>query len=391
MYRGLPADFTFTPPAPEYTGGQTTITFTNISNPVDDAIFRYEWDFGSNSTPQTLVGGGPVIDVDYSSPGFKDVVLRVTNILAEADGEICVTTRSRTVEIQVPDFSASFNVTPMALCAPITLTTENTSGAADEFLWIVRRVSPPNDTIAFSSLLEPVFTIAEPGEYAIILTASLDALGLEETAVVTGIKVYESPVALFIARPEIGFTDTEISFFNDSYSPSDPVTKAVYPMDYYWDFDDNATSGLRDPSYKFETEGLYTVELKVENVHPDGIVCSDSTTRTVTIRAGSSTKVPNAFTPDPSGPNDGRVYEDRGKFNDVFLPFTQGVVDGGFIMQVFDRWGNLVFESRNKEVGWNGYDRNNNLLPAGVYVYKLSLEFADGRRTTQIGDITMIR
>ncbi len=392
VFRGVTADFTFNPPAPEYIGGQTPIVYTNTSVPSDDAIFRYEWNFGSNSNPETAVGAGPVWNIDYSSPGSKSIILKVVNLAAELVGESCVTTRSRTVVITVPDFSALFSVPITSSCTPLTITTVNSSGAADEFVWILRNVEQPDDTVSLSTLLEPTFIIAEPGEYDLVLIASLDALGLEETFIVSGIKVYEYPQAIFNPRPPLGFTDTRFEFRGDqSYRPADPVTNAIYPMNFYWDFDDNATSTLENDFYTFDLEGLYDVELKVENVHDDGIVCSDSSQRTINVKAGSGTTIPNAFTPDPSGPNDGRVYANTGKFNDVFLPFTRGVVDNGFIMQVFDRWGNLVFQSRDKEIGWNGYDQNSNLLPAGVYVYKLNLEFDDGRRTTQIGDITMIR
>jgi len=62
-----------------------------------------------------------------------------------------------------------------------------------------------------------------------------------------------------------------------------------------------------------------------------------------------------------------------------------------FNMQIFDRWGNLIFESNNSTIGWDGYDRYGKLMQAGVYVYKLTLRLSDGQRTTQIGDITMIR
>jgi hypothetical protein len=88
--------------------------------------------------------------------------------------------------------------------------------------------------------------------------------------------------------------------------------------------------------------------------------------------------------------------------NDVFLPIVKGIdldEPGTFLMQIFDRWGNLVFESRNdadpaadvKVRGWDGYDRSGNLLPAGVYVFKLQLRLSDGQKVTQVGDVTMIR
>jgi hypothetical protein len=86
--------------------------------------------------------------------------------------------------------------------------------------------------------------------------------------------------------------------------------------------------------------------------------------------------------------------------NDVFLPLVKGInvnEPGTFLMQIFDRWGNLIFESRNEPGapvpirGWDGYDRNNRLLPAGVYVYRLVLRLSDGQQITKIGDVTLIR
>ena len=60
-------------------------------------------------------------------------------------------------------------------------------------------------------------------------------------------------------------------------------------------------------------------------------------------------------------------------------------------MQIFDRWGNLIFETKDKTIGWDGYDKNGQLLPAGVYVYKLVMRLSNDQRTTQIGDVTLIR
>ena len=60
-------------------------------------------------------------------------------------------------------------------------------------------------------------------------------------------------------------------------------------------------------------------------------------------------------------------------------------------MQIFDRWGNLVFESKDKGIGWDGYDKDGRLMPAGVYVFKLILRLADDQRETRLGDVTLIR
>ncbi|HRG11502.1 MAG TPA: gliding motility-associated C-terminal domain-containing protein, partial [Cyclobacteriaceae bacterium] len=96
--------------------------------------------------------------------------------------------------------------------------------------------------------------------------------------------------------------------------------------------------------------------------------------RQVTAKQGGVTKVPNAFTPNPGGPgagSGGGGTGGNGSFNDVFLPIVKGAEE--FNMQIFDRWGNLIFESNSSNIGWDGYDKNGRILPAGVYVYKLTI------------------
>ena len=77
-----------------------------------------------------------------------------------------------------------------------------------------------------------------------------------------------------------------------------------------------------------------------------------------------------------------------GGFNEVFLPVIQGLSSdpGSFHMLIYDRWGNLLFESWDEDEGWDGYDENGKLLPLGVYVYKLDIRFQDGTSGIRLGD-----
>jgi gliding motility-associated-like protein len=59
-------------------------------------------------------------------------------------------------------------------------------------------------------------------------------------------------------------------------------------------------------------------------------------------------------------------------------------------MLIYNRWGELLFESRDKSKGWDGYFKNK-LTAKDVYVYKLQLKFSDGRRETIAGDVTLLR
>jgi len=125
--------------------------------------------------------------------------------------------------------------------------------------------------------------------------------------------------------------------------------------------------------------------------------CSDTlyVERAVEVKEGGNARIPNAFTPSRDGPGTGSGGGSNGfgGFNEVFLPFIQGLSSepGSFHMLVYDRWGNLIFESWDREVGWDGYSDSGKLLPLGVYVYKLDLRFNDGTSGVRIGDVTLIR
>lgn len=78
VYRAITAGFN-EGVVPPFIGGNSTVTVTNTSTPIYVTQFRYEWTFGLNSTPATGLGAGPFV-VDYSSPGPRDISLKVVNI-----------------------------------------------------------------------------------------------------------------------------------------------------------------------------------------------------------------------------------------------------------------------------------------------------------------------
>ncbi|HTQ66149.1 MAG TPA: gliding motility-associated C-terminal domain-containing protein, partial [Puia sp.] len=58
--------------------------------------------------------------------------------------------------------------------------------------------------------------------------------------------------------------------------------------------------------------------------------------------------------------------------------------------RIYNRYGQLVFESNDPNMGWDGNFKGNP-QPMGVYAYTLTAIFFDGTRTTRTGDITLIR
>jgi gliding motility-associated-like protein len=107
----------------------------------------------------------------------------------------------------------------------------------------------------------------------------------------------------------------------------------------------------------------------------------------VTAIATGEIHFPNAFTPGNSGPTDG-VYDPHSFDNDFFFPVSQGVLD--YHLQVFDRWGELIFETFDVRKGWDGYYRGR---PAkqDVYAWKAYAKFSSGEETTLTGDVTLLR
>jgi len=66
--------------------------------------------------------------------------------------------------------------------------------------------------------------------------------------------------------------------------------------------------------------------------------------------------IPNAFTPNDDG------------LNDSFGLVGEGITE--YTMQIFNRWGNLIFESNNMQTQWDG-NYQNTKAEMGVYVYKI--------------------
>lgn len=90
--------------------------------------------------------------------------------------------------------------------------------------------------------------------------------------------------------------------------------------------------------------------------------------------------IPNSFTPNADGLND--VFSPAGNY--------EGIVD--FYMAIYNRWGQLVFETRDKNQGWNGII-NNETVQLGVYIYRIDYRSycAPDRTLNQVGHVVVLR
>lgn len=76
---------------------------------------------------------------------------------------------------------------------------------------------------------------------------------------------------------------------------------------------------------------------------------------------GITVRFPNGFTPDGDG------------LNDVFMPVTGDFTPSSYRLLIFNRWGEVIFETADFQQGWNGIHKGQ-LVPQGVYYYKLEIE-----------------
>jgi gliding motility-associated-like protein len=104
--------------------------------------------------------------------------------------------------------------------------------------------------------------------------------------------------------------------------------------------------------------------------------CSSTDSIYIEVDGTTNIYVPNIFSPNEDGNND--IYLVRGKGIELFN------------LAIYNRWGQLIFESNDIEKGWDG-TKNGSMLNQGVFVYKLNVTFRDGDEFNQTGNITLVR
>jgi gliding motility-associated-like protein len=191
------------------------------------------------------------------------------------------------------------------------------------------------------------------------------------------INVYPKPEFNIKATPlKVTIPDHPVSFFsnlNGNYQ-------------FLWDFGDGNTSSENSPAHKYEKPGNYKVRLDVENEY--GCTTFDTLNSPIIAIAGGQINFPNAFTPNPSGPSNG-LYDIGEENNYIFYPSAQkGIVE--YQLQIFSRWGQLLFESNDIRIGWDGYYKDK-LMSQGVYIWKVTCRFSTGEVKVFTGDVTLLR
>jgi gliding motility-associated-like protein len=293
----------------------------------------------------------------YRNPGLKTIELIIK------DTNECLDTISQDILWEpVPDLIV---VEPSEFvgCAPIEVYFNNLSEPIDDNY----TTSWDFGDGAIDSIVSPFHTYTEPGTYDVILEIISPENCLISRTYPLLIDVEEPPIADFTFSPDKSTSmDSKVYFTNTSQ----------FVDGYEWRFGDGNFTFEENPEYTYQDTGFFDVTF----IGYHRLGCSDTITKIVDVIPISSLHSPNAFTPNNDGLNDS--FEPKGIF--------RGITD--YKLNIWNRWGGLIFESEDIEIGWNGEMNNAGTpLPQGIYVYQLSYTEPRGKVVNQKGHLTLVR
>lgn len=349
-----------TTPVASFSASPSSQTFPStaisISNTTSFGTWQYNWNYGDTTT--SILPSPP--NHIYATWGDFDISVIVS-------GTYCSDTAFQTIQIIPPVPVASFNGSATG-CRPLRVQFVNNSLYANQYTWNFGNGD-------FSTQVNPNYTYYNPGIYSVTLTATGDG-GVDTQIQTQIIEVYQIPSAFFTVTPSVVTIPSQvISLYNLS----------EFASTYAWDFGDGTTSSDLNPQHFYTQPGFFDISLIATSINN----CKDTfrIVSAVEAKAEGIIKIPNAFTPN-SGGSTGGIIVAGNLDNDVFHPIIFGAET--YELNVFNKWGELLFVSNDIKIGWDGYYREK-LVQQDVYVYKIQVTFVDGRSETFVGDITLLR
>lgn len=315
---------------------------------------NWQWDFGDGTTSNQQ---NPTHT--YGSEGFYNTQLIVTS------NHGCIDSLSKVVTVN-PLPKIDITSTDPAGCTEHCITFMNnsniTSGSLTSFVWSMGN----GDTLSSSSP-SYCYTNTSLGvdNYSIYYQATSDKGCKSDTIMPGYVTVYPAVYADFSSSPDDIYITDPVANFDD---------KSLVPNQWLWDFGDGAQSTLTNPTHQYPDTGSYLVTLFVENQYG----CTDTIRKWVEVKPEVFFYVPNTFTPNGDGAND------------MFAPLGYGIVDKDYIMYIYDRWGELIFETHNLFEGWDGTVKGDD-VQIDTYVVRIHYTDVLGEQHRYLGHVNVLR
>ncbi|HJT75305.1 MAG TPA: PKD domain-containing protein, partial [Chitinophaga sp.] len=307
--------------------------------------------FGDNTAPVTVGPSDFPYTHQYQVEGVYNVMLTLV------DTNYCNAPDTDTIPLRVAaNVRASF-VAPDSTCVPATIEFQNTTMGGETFTWDFGDGSPTSNEV------NPVHVYSTPNVYTVSLhVVDNNTCNITDDTTMT-VNVFPPPTADFSYTPITPAENTPTTFQN--LSSADAVS-------FVWEFGDGQGSTAVNPVYQYGKTGVYDVYL----ISSNAAGCRDTAMKQVSAIVLPLFDVPSAFSPN----NDG--------VNDVF--FVRGFGIQKFNIKIFNRWGQLMYESNDPKAGWNGTFKGN-IQPMDAYAFVINVEFSDGTVASKNGSVTLLR
>ncbi len=375
---------TYTATGTDANGCVNTDDVDVVVNPLDDPSFNYPLGnafcqtgvnpdvaftgMSGGSFFTTVVSGGPTIDIVPNNGTINLATsdageYTITYSTMGAPTSLCPQTSSLNVIIGTPP-EADFYIDDFCDVENDPVPTFLLGGVPGVFT-----------SIESGLLIDPTtgevdLDASTPGIYTVVNTVSV--IGCADVVYTDEMIIYETPVALFGSTPQVANTqDTYVDFNNET----------LFADAYEWDFGDQTPiSNIQDPTHEFPEDvvGQYTVTLIAYN---GSTACTDTISKIVYVEDVIVFYIPNAFTPDGDD------------YNETFQPyFYSGVDPYDFHFTIFNRWGEIIWESYNPSAGWDGSYGSRGLVESGTYVWTLEFrETMSDKRHYHNGHVTVLK
>jgi gliding motility-associated-like protein len=326
-----------------------------LTNTGGIAPFSYEWSYNGN-----VVSSNPQFTFQPQTSGTACL------IVTDANGD----TLSECLDIVItPSVNPQISFLDTLLCWPesFTLINETNQNTFTSQSWFVNNV-------LYSNQESVVFNPIQPGTYSVELQLTNSLGCVYDTLISNALISLPSPQAGFSASPTIVQVDNPLVSFTDQ--------SLGEISSWNWTFTvppSIETSTLQNPEFLFPNTigGDYEVQLVVSNAYG----CSDTLTGIITVFENYTLFIPNSFSPDGN------------EFNNLFLVYGYGIETSNFQLEIYNRWGELIFVSNNPEIGWDGsLGIKGEMAPIGTYTYYLSYQLKNQAELKSIsGHVNLIR
>ena len=353
--------YTFTPTAGVCA---TNYTQTILVNPTVNPTFNPIGPLCQNTTSPTLQLNStntPSVSGTWNPASVNTSTIGSTNYTFTPTLGQCASTTNLTVTITArPNPTINSSVT--SGCAPLSTTLSTLSIPNATYSWSSNGVN-----IGTGPSLNSVFSTA--GCFDITLIVSLGAC---QTTVSSNdlICAEALPTANFTVSPNSFTNSTETASFSNN---------SIGAIDYSWDFGDGLTSIEENPSHIYsEINSNILATLTASSQ----LGCTSTFSVVISFIEETIFYVPNTFTPD----------EDE--FNQTWGPvFTKGFDAYNFNLTVYNRWGEIIWESNDAKGRWDGsYGRSGLKCPQGVYTWKIDYKpIETDKKLTISGQVNLLR